>query len=181
MAKDLYGSNLRELIKTIDSCFKHKENFSGLILLYSTLDIIVWLSRDQHAADATRKDFILWVEEYLLPGSKLPCSAEELYSARCFLIHSYAPEWGMGMNREGEAKKIVYTGGFIDKETVDGHTSASSDKDQSIILNIDDLVSSLKTAIQRFNYCLSDNQPLSELIDERSKRFFINVFQEEAE
>ena len=116
MAKNIYENNIHELLKAIDACFKGKESLSGLILLYSLIDIMAWLSRDQHDADSTKSDFIRWVEEFLLPGSSLACTAEDLYSARCSIIHSYAPEWGSSMSRRSEVKKIHYIWGKASKE-----------------------------------------------------------------
>ena len=179
MAKDLYESNIIELIKTIDYCFKGKANLSGLILLYSVIDIMAWLSRDRHDADSTKNDFIRWVNEFLLPGSNIACTAEDLYSARCSLIHSYAPEWGTSMNHQNETKKIYYVWGKARKEQFEGNVSISTEKDASIVLHLDDLVSALKIAVQRFNESFAYNRPLFELINERSKKFFVNVAKEE--
>ena len=182
MAKNVYESNIHELVKAIDACFKGKESLSGLILLYSLIDIMAWLSRDQHDADSTKSDFIRWVEEFLLPGSSLACTAEELYSARCAIIHSYAPEWGSSMGRQSEAKKISYIWGKAPKETQEGRAKSSSEKkDEIIVLHLDDLVNALKIAIQRFNDSLTYNRALFELIDDRSKKFFIGVAKEELE
>ena len=142
MAKDLYENNVHELLKTIDNCFKGKTNLSGLILLYSVIDIMVWLSRDQHNADSTKNDFIRWVEEFMLPGSSLVCTAEDLYSARCSIIHTYAPEWGTNMSYQNETKIIYYISGRAYKETKKGNGSTSSEKDAIIVLHLDDLVNS---------------------------------------
>jgi hypothetical protein len=172
MAKNIYESNIHELIKAIDASFKSKESLSGLILLYSLIDIMTWLSRDQHDADSTKSDFIHWVEEFLLPGSSLTCTAEDLYSARCAIIHSYAPAWGSSMSRPVEAKKINYIWGKADMETP---------KAENIALHIDDLVNALKMAMQRFNDSLAYNRALSELIDDRSNKFFISVAKEKLE
>jgi len=172
MAKNIYESNIHALLKAIDDCFKSKESLSGLILLYSLVDIMVWLSRDQHSADSTKSDFIRWVEEFLLPGANFACTADDLYSARCALIHAYAPEWGASMSRQSEVKKIHYIWGKVRKET---------SKDENVVLHLDDLVNALKNAIQRFNDSLSYNRALSELIDDRSKKFFISVAKEELE
>ena len=172
MAKNIYEGNIHELLKAMDASFKSKESLSGLILLYSLIDIMAWLSRDPHDADSTKSDFIRWVEEFLLPGSNLVCTAEDLYSARCFIIHSYAPEWGSSMSRQIEVKKIHYIWGKARKEP---------SKDEDVVLHLDDLVNALKNAIQRFNDSLSYNRALSELIDDRSKKFFISVAKEELE
>ena len=172
MAKNLYESNLLELTKSIEDCLKSKEKLACLVLLYSTIDIMVWLSRDPHDADATKDDFVSWVEEFLLPGSGIICSAEDLYTARCFIIHSYAQVWGVNQSYKGEANKIHYMWGKTSKETVK-HDNGNRLKETAIDLPVEKLVSALQAAIQRFNNSLIDNRTLFELVDERSQKFFI--------
>ena len=173
MASDLFESNILELIKTIDYCFKDNINLTGLILFYSTIDIMAWLSRDQVESDATRNDFIRWVNEFVLPGSGLACTAEELFSARCNVIHSYVPEWGTGINRrEREARKIIYAWGKGRGEANESHVSKQMEKDKTVLVYSDELVNSFKMAIERFNSSLSFNRALSELVYERSEKYF---------
>jgi hypothetical protein len=172
MAKNLYQSNLQELTKSIEDCLKSKEKLSCLILLYSTIDIMVWLSRDPHDADSTKDDFIGWVEEFLLPGSNLACSAEDLYSARNKIIHSYAQTWGASPSYNVEANKIHYIWGKAGKEPKK-YVNGNKQKDENISLPVENLLNALQAAIQRFNNSLIDNRTLFELIDERSKKFFI--------
>ena len=173
MAKDLFESNVLELIKTIDYCFKDDVNLTGLIVFYSAIDIMAWLSRDPHDSDVTRNDFIRWVNEFMIPGSGLACTAEELYSSRCSIIHSYAPEWGTGVNRrERETRKIIYVGGKGRGEVLEGHVSKQPEKDKTVLVYTDELVNSLKMAIERFSSSLSFNRALSELVYERSEKYF---------
>jgi len=68
MTIQLYQNSIQELTKSIDECLKNNEKLSVLILLYSTIDIMVWLSRDPHDAASTKEDFVRWVEEFMLPG-----------------------------------------------------------------------------------------------------------------
>jgi hypothetical protein len=173
MAKDLFESNVLELIKAIDYSFKDNVNLPGLILFYSAIDIMAWLSRDQHDSDVTRNDFIRWVNEFMLSGTGLACTAEELYSARCNIIHSYAPEWGTGVNRrERETKKIIYVWGKARTEVIESHVNKQPEKDKTVFVYTDQLVSSLKMAIERFSVSLSFNRALSELVYERSEKYF---------
>ena len=173
MPKDYFERNALELLKNIDYCFKENVNLSGLILFYSAIDIMAWVSRDQLDSDATRNDFIRWVNEFMLPGSGLACTAEELYSARCNIIHSYAPEWGTGVNRrERETRKIVFVWGKGRGEIPQSPVSQQTEKSKTVLVYTDELVNSLKTAIERFNDSLSFNRALSELVYERSEKYF---------
>jgi hypothetical protein len=175
MAKNLYESNIRELTKTIEYCFKQNDKLSCLILLYSVIDIMSWLSRDPHEAETTKTDFIHWVGEFLLPGSSLECTAEELYSARCSIIHAYIPEWGTSTNVKGDVNQINYIWAKAGKSALENGAKRSSKKPVTIVVNIDDFIHALKNAIQRFDDSLSYNRALFELIDDRSNKFFGSI------
>ena len=175
MAKNLYESNIRELTKTIEYCFKQNDKLSCLILLYSVIDIMSWLSRDPHEAETTKTDFIRWVEEFILPGSGLKCTAEELYSARRSIIHTYIPEWGTSTNVKVDTNKINYIWAKAGKSALENRIKGSSRKPATTVVNIDDLINALKNAIQRFDDSLSYNRALFELIDDRSKKFFGSI------
>jgi len=175
MAKNLYESNIRELIKTIEYCYRENDKLSCLILLYSVIDIMSWLSRDTHEAETTKTNFIRWIEEFLLPGSSLKCTADELYSARCSIIHTYIPEWGTSTNVKGDANKINYIWVKAGKSASENRINSSSRKPVTIVVNIDDFIHALKNAIQRFDDSLSYNRALFELIDDRSKKFFGSI------
>ncbi|MGD1041108.1 MAG: hypothetical protein ABR914_09880 [Dehalococcoidales bacterium] len=172
MAKNLYENNVKELIKSIEECLQNKEKISCLILLYSTIDILVWLSRDPHDADATKDDFVSWIDEFLLPGSGLNCSADDLYAGRSALVHSYAQSWGVNQNFKGEIGKIHYVWGKVSKETVK-HDNGNRLQQAAIDLPVEKLLTALQNAVQRFNNSLIDNRTLFELVDERSQKYFI--------
>jgi len=171
MATNLYQRSMQELTKTIEDCLKNKEKISCLILFYSTIDIMAWLSRDPHDADSTREDFIRWVEEFLLPGSGLDCKGEDLYAARCAVIHSYAEVWGISQSNKVAVNKIHYVWGKVNNSTT--KLNKSKPTDETISIPVESLVKSLQTAIQRFNNSLTDNRSMFELINERSKKYFI--------
>ena len=86
----------------------------ALILIYCTIDILAWLTRPTSQPDVQRKDFISWVEKYILPNTSLTCNAIDLYAARCALVHSYISE--SKLSREGKAKQIFYVWGNADEE-----------------------------------------------------------------
>jgi hypothetical protein len=171
MTIKLYQDSIQELTKSIDECLKNKGKLSVLILLYSTIDIMVWLSRDPHDAAATKEDFVRWVEEFMLPGSGVNCTGEDLYAARCALIHCYAQVWGTNQSSNTDASKIAYVWNKTIKAT--SKLSKSKQKNETISLSIENLAKALQNAIQRFNNSLIDNRTLFELVNERSKKFFV--------
>ena len=171
MTIQLYQNSIQELTKSIDECLKNNEKLSVLILLYSTIDIMVWLSRDPHDAASTKEDFVRWVEEFMLPGSGVNCTGEDLYSGRCAVILSYAPAWGTSQSNKADGNKIVYAWNKTVKSP--SKLSSTKQKSETISLSIENLSKALQNAIQRFNNSLTDNRTLFDLVNERSNKFFV--------
>ena len=50
-----------------------------------------------------------WADNYLLQGASLPCTASDLYAARCGILHTLSPE--SNRSRKGIARQVVYAWG----------------------------------------------------------------------
>ncbi len=85
---------------------KHGNMTQLLIILYSAIDTMAWVGLS--SGDITRKGFKDWVNHYLLPGTPLRCTADDLYSARCALLHSHTAE--SSDTSKGTARQIWYYG-----------------------------------------------------------------------
>lgn len=62
----------------------------ALVVLYAEIDTLSWVNLEE--GDVSRKDFCNWVSKYLKPEVNLGCTAEDLYAARCALLHSGTAE-----------------------------------------------------------------------------------------
>jgi hypothetical protein len=96
----------RGMLKGIDACIRAQCLVSAVALIYSAMDALAALTRPQDANDTTRGEFLDWVKTYLCPIEKLGCSAEDLYGARCGILHTYGPH--SRLRRQGAAKALVY-------------------------------------------------------------------------
>jgi hypothetical protein len=172
MTKQLYEHNMEELTNTIETCARTRLLLPGLILLYSGIDIMAWLNRDESYAGDKRSDFIQWVKSYLFPGSALCCTAEDLYSARCSVL-PYTSESTTGL--EGEPKEIFYAWGESRDEPFQRYMAISRAKDKTIVLHVYTLVDAFKSGVRRFNSRLSNDISLSRLVYKRSNGFFTNI------
>ena len=90
----------------IADLFRLKHDESALILIYSFIDRMAWLSVE---GDSWGGDFKKWVESYLLPQDNFLCNANDLWAARCALLHTGSAEARDTQN--GKARKIYYTTG----------------------------------------------------------------------
>lgn len=173
MSKQAYEENINQLLEVIDSCLKTRAVTPSLILIYAGIDIMAWLNRDKSSQENQRGDFKRWVDLYLLPDSGLNCKANDLYAARCAILHSYTPE--SKMSRQGDAKEIYYVWGTANSNELQKYIDVSTKKDKTIALSIDILSIAFKTAVQRFNKVLSKNASLSKLVSKRTDKFFVGT------
>lgn len=87
-------------------CFNQGLWLPVLVLLYSWIDSMAWLARDVKNKDVTRGDFLDWCEKYLLIPPDPVCSADDLYAARCGILHSGIAE--SKLMRDGKARPLWY-------------------------------------------------------------------------
>jgi hypothetical protein len=100
-AVDQFGMDTVGAVSTLVTANQYMQ---ALVLLYSAIDTLAWVSRS--AGDVTRADFCRWVDVYMQPQSRLGCTAEDLYGARCSILHSSAAE--SKLSREGRVNELWY-------------------------------------------------------------------------
>jgi len=172
MSQNNSDFGLQALEDAIKWCFNSGKWTPGLILLYSSIDIMASLNRDPAKPKVTRSDFIEWVDTHLLPGSGLNCKAIDLYAARCGLVHSYSPD--SELTGDYKANKIYYVYGKVEAIELQRIINNSPHK-ELISVHIDQLFTALEIAVERFAKALKDNPSKEKLAAQRASEFFINI------
>jgi hypothetical protein len=96
--------NFLPLLEAMELCVLKRLYSPALVLLYSGIDAAAWVSSEKASTDRTA--FKEWVNRYLLPTKSLPCAADDLYSARCAVLHNLASD--SDMTKRGLARVIWY-------------------------------------------------------------------------
>ncbi len=152
----------------IDLCIENKLRMPALILVYSGIDIFAALNRPIEKDEGTREDFRKWCDRYLLSKSELPCSAIDLYAARCAVVHSYSSE--SRLSRNGEAKEIVYSWGNQSPDPLQevlksiGHTA--------YVIHVETLVDAFKNAVKEFLEEVGNDAERINLVVRRAAKLF---------
>ncbi len=95
-----------------NQCFR-----STLILIYSGIDAMAYLNTPKESNRVTRRDFINWVDTYLEFPHNSPISGNDLYGARCGMVHTYTID--SNMSRNDECKPFGYIAyGIPEIETI---------------------------------------------------------------
>ena len=169
MSKEAFERIVSELLIAIDLCLTNGLRTTGLLLLYASIDIMAWLSRPKEKSDVTSEDFIWWVNEYLLPNTRLPCSAEELWAARCGLIHSYAPE--SKHTRTRKVRKIFYA--FSPGQAEDLQKVIDRGYPYpTLAVQAEDLFGAYRDGIEQFKQILSNDLSQARIVYKRAGKSF---------
>lgn len=95
-----------DIKRGIELTFNEECYSSSVALIYIAIDSLASIVRHPKQAKVQRKDFIRWVERYLVIEGAEQISGEEFYSARCGVLHSLSSISGFTKNRK--ARMICY-------------------------------------------------------------------------
>jgi hypothetical protein len=149
------------MLAAVDACLTGNIKLPALLLAYTLIDIAGWLNSDEKSVKVRFTD---WVEKYILPNSTLPCTALELYGARCGLLHNYSPTSDLSSARE--VRRIFYTwrpsqvDDLVNLISLDVEMKAKLGKDaeQIVAVQAEDLLSALQTGIDKFLLDVANDQ-----------------------
>ena len=78
----------------------------AVILIYTGIDAMAYISMREDKEDVARQDFIDWVDTYI----RFPCESQitglDAYGARCGMLHNYSVF--SKITREGKCRKLAY-------------------------------------------------------------------------
>jgi hypothetical protein len=92
-----------DTVNAITILIKANHYLQALVILYAAIDTFAWAIKTE--GDINRNDFYDWVKAYM-DLTLIGCTAEDLYSARCALLHSGATE--SKMSRDKIASELWY-------------------------------------------------------------------------
>ncbi|MBA7475606.1 hypothetical protein ES707_10978 [subsurface metagenome] len=164
-----YWQNIYELRKAPRVCMQKEYWLSAIKLIYSGIDNLAWLTREHDRLNVERKDFMDFADKYLLPDSGLSCSSEELYSARCGLLHCNTAE--STISRSGEARYLSYATGLSPEEIGYEHIRPES-RDRYVVVHIDRLYKVYDKSIDRLNQRISQEAHFADFIYRRSVKLY---------
>jgi len=169
----------RAILAIVESARKQEDHDAALILLYTLLDILASLSRPNGQLETTSDDFMRWVEEYLLPGNPLTCSAEDLWGFRCGMLHTLSEE--SSHTRKGKSRIVLHIDGAFEDErglrfdelmhraVLEVPGVSRVPPNQIVFVHVGALATSIKRAIARFMMDINLDKALEELVSERVK------------
>ncbi|PKF56409.1 hypothetical protein CW748_10680 [Alteromonadales bacterium alter-6D02] len=142
---------IHSVIEAVD--ILHQKQLMGQVLtiIYSSIDACGLLDAPINQEKATGKTFKDWVNKYMLSDSSIECSADDLWGARCAVLHTHTTT--SDLSKASKVKELQYISGPPENPVVIAFLKASKDigENESIGINIDLLLMDFLKAISKFN------------------------------
>ncbi|MDI4001730.1 hypothetical protein QK412_10065 [Pseudomonas aeruginosa] len=152
-SKNFYDNYLQVLV-AIEHCERQNLLLPALIMTYSAIDSVSWLAAD--SSKDSGKAFRKWVSEWMLKSRSLQCSADELYAARCGILHTFTPT--STLNAKG-VRKIGYSWGTGDNSKLEQLIDATRSQETIVSIHLSDLIQTFRNAMADYlEYVYSDPQ-----------------------
>ncbi|WP_351189338.1 hypothetical protein [Shewanella sp. TB4-MNA-CIBAN-0142] len=160
----------QSVINAIDLLHQNKLMGQALTVMYSTIDACGLLNAPASQEKATGKTFKSWVNQYMLTSDVLECNAEDLWGARCAVLHTHTS--ASDLSKAATVREIQYVSGPPGHPLVEAFISASKDigNGNSIGVNIDLLVIDFLKAIGKFSKEFSELAAHSEACRNRASK-----------
>jgi len=166
----------------VEACIEHaiekQMHMPAVILLYSAIDAAAWLSckQDKH----TNKEFIEWVDKWMLPLNKLKCTATDLYAARCSILHTFTSK--TDLTRKGKARQMCYVYGASTVQEMEDVLKHGGNKvTDFVVVHFKDLYQSYQIGYRNFeNDAHSDPAKLA-IYEKKLGAYYRQVDQDEAD
>ncbi|NQS89420.1 hypothetical protein HQ584_06500 [Patescibacteria group bacterium] len=145
---------------------------STLILAYAAIDGLSFLNPDVDVECIRYKDrFIAWVNRYLNP-KQLGCPANDLYYARCGLLHDLTAE-SRG-SQKGIARPLCYAWGNVQPLTENQMSQIAKGR-KVIMIHVDRLLDLLIQGTEVFRDEVLKNTQKSKILSERLDKIHVDV------
>lgn len=169
---DSFYKNYTQVIEAADYCVTKHLTLPALILIYSAIDSAGWVASSNQKKSVNAR-FTDWVNNWMLKDGKLKCTAEELYAARCGVLHTLTPNSSLSKNKG--VRKIAYAWGKAKTETLVESISELSMESEIASIHIDDLFTSFKEGLANYLEYAFKNAEEKENILLKSNQHFVNM------
>jgi hypothetical protein len=168
MSANELNDSLQQLVKSIRMCIENRLYLPSLILIYSGIDMASWL--DDNNTNSKVKDlFIQWVEKYIFTSKHFDCTAIDLYSARCGIVHRFNPD--SRLSETGNARLVAYSSGEhtnILKDTIKEQNKTN----KYVSVHIEDLFEGFVIGLKKFLTEVNQDQNRRSLLEQKAERCF---------
>ncbi len=165
-------SQVYDILNAIQQCLQQEPRLAipALMMIYAGIDGMAYVSLPEDQSEVRGADFKAWATSYLLPDSNLPCTAEDLYGARCGLVH--AQQVDSRPARDGKARHLWYYVGPGPICLIPFH---GGEHRRPVVVETVMLSNAFHVSIDRFFAAIERDSELEKRVWARADRYFDEV------
>ncbi len=168
--------NYFQLIKATEDCINKHMIIPALVLIYTAIDSASWIA-SENPSESVGTRFQNWVNKWMLNNGKLKCTAEELYAARCGVLHTLTPN--STLSEKKGVRKIAYAWGNAKYEELEESITALSMNDNVASIHLEDLFWSFREGFANYlEHVFSSDEERDKFLSQ-SGQHFANLEMEE--
>lgn len=137
---------------------------AAVILTYSGIDTMAYLSMPSNQEDVTKGDFIAWAEKYINFPGKEQLTGLEIYGARCGMLHTYSVF--SKLSREGKCRVM----GYMDKKPGPPVMYKPKISKDLVMISIKALTDAFFNGVDKFLVDLFADKQKGKVAEERFKK-----------
>jgi hypothetical protein len=155
---------LSDLTEAVTKAFQ-APSLPAFILLYATIDILSSLTRPMNQTGTSRAVFKDWVTKYMLGTRTLDWNANDVYGARCGILHTYSIE--SDQSRTNKAKPLVFISNTDERFFFVGQKSVNPRR--AIRVELHEFLRAFSDATRRFEMAIQSDVTLKKMVLHHSK------------
>ena len=171
MLSSSFFQNYSQVVAGVRLCLEKQLLMPALILIYTLMDSFAWACSDK-AQTKVRTRFEAWTQQWVLTQGNLPCTATELYAARCAVLHTLTRYTDLTKNEN--VRKITYSWGNADNSALQGAFDALGHTD-TVAVHVNDLFGAVCEAMAAITEQASTAPQLKQRLEEAAVLHFTGL------
>jgi hypothetical protein len=168
---DALRGNVTALFEAIDLMVEQQRILAALILIFAGIDAIA--SLDRRPGETSQAAFLRWADAFLLCGGQIPCTAKELYGARCGILHTFSAD--STLSRRGEVRRVVYARGHsVSRGALDGVLRRQQRTDV-VAIHLSDLQDAFRVGVSAFFIAVAEDDARLDAVLKKAGTWLIDV------
>jgi hypothetical protein len=148
----------RGMLVSIRKCLESQCLVSAVTLMFSSVDALAALTRPVGQKSTNAGVFKKWVSRFIKPECTLGCSSEDIWGARCGVLHLYSPD--SDLSAANKARRIYYQ--WRAGPTADATRPIPQG---SLVLAVEDLRCAVEQAVKDFIIAAEMDSDVKKLVE----------------
>lgn len=152
-------------------CLERDLPMPALALIYTLIDAFAWAVNPSEKNTRTR--FENWVTTFVYAHKPLPCTATELYAARCAVLHTLTSKADLHVS--GKLRQVAYAWGPANLDTISRVAALGNISGQVVGLHINELLEGVAFAIHQTLEAANSDAALSANLEQTASLHYMQT------